>query len=37
MDAVMIGAIATVVVSIIIIGYLFFKGYQLIHKNPGEK
>lgn len=37
MDAVMIGSIATVVVSIIIIAYMFVKGYQLINKKPGEK
>ncbi len=37
MDAVAIGAILTVVISIVIVGFLFIKGYQLINKDPNEK
>jgi hypothetical protein len=36
MDAVAIGAILSVVVSIIIFVYLLIKGIQLINKDPGE-
>ncbi len=37
MDAVVIGSILTVVVSIIIVAYLFVKGYKLINDDSGKK
>jgi len=37
MDAVEIGAYLTVAVSIVIVVYMFIKGYQLINKDPDKK
>ncbi len=36
MDAVVIGAILTVIGSIIVVGYMFYKGYKLI-KDSDKK
>ncbi len=37
MDAVAVGAFITVGLALVIIGYLFYKGYQLMNKDPGSK
>ncbi len=36
MDAVVIGAILTVVASVIIVAYLFIKGYKLINGDSDK-